>query len=86
MMTVGAEVQARVAEPHHGARDQHPDGLVEIVGGDHAALFLRVAALLDVGVERHHEEAAGHRQEDHRDGGQREASGARPPARARRRP
>src|SRR5450759_3084672 len=68
----GAEVQAGVTEPHDEARDEHADGLVEIVGGHHAALFAGVAALLDVGVERDHEEAAGHRQANHRGGGERE--------------
>ena len=68
----GAEMQPRVAEPDREARDQHPDGLVEIVGGHDAPFFARIAALLDVGVERDDEEAAGHRQADHRGGGERE--------------
>ncbi len=68
----GAEVQAGVGEPHDGARDEHADGLVEVVGGHHAALFAGIAALLDVGIERDHEEAAGHRQANHGSRGERE--------------
>ena len=46
------------------AGEQHADGVVEVVGGDDAALFAALAALLQVGVERHDEEAAGDRRAD----------------------
>ena len=49
---------------------EHADGLVEVVGGDDAAFFAGVAALLDVGVERDDEEAARHREADHGGGGE----------------
>jgi hypothetical protein len=74
---VGRQLQHVAEEPERAGGQQHAEHVEEVGGADQPAALVGGRALLQVGVERHHEEAAGETEQDQR--GEGEAEGGRRP-------